>query len=223
MITIGEALGKKIKQTPFLEVGLARGIINLSALARELKPDLEQQLWKDITEASIIMALKRYQAKSHDDTASLAQLHKLKNLTVCSNLVEYAFLNSPELLGLQKYLGEKVRDQKELFMNFSQGVIETTLIISEKLQTDIEKRVDKKLIIDKIPNLSSITLRLDIEHIYTPGVQYVLLKALAWEDINLIEVVSSYSEVTVIVEERDVDRAFSCIKQLTSVAPQSSV
>jgi aspartokinase len=76
--------------------------------------------------------------------------------------------------------------------------------------------VPKHLLIDRISELASITLTLPSDHLYIPGVYYTLLKALAWENINLIEALSGYSEITIVVKEKDSDRAFSCIKNLTA-------
>ena len=45
----------------------------------------------------------------------------------------------------------------------------------------------------------------------TPGVYYSILKQLAWEGINLVEVSSTYTELTLILHEKDINRAFSII------------
>ena len=42
MIKVSEIVEKNIKKSPFLEEALSRGILNLSALARMIKPDVEK-------------------------------------------------------------------------------------------------------------------------------------------------------------------------------------
>ena len=49
-----------------------------------------------------------------------------------------------------------------------------------------------------------------------PGVHYTILKQLAWNDINLVEAVSTYSEFTIILERDVVDRAFSVLMNYLS-------
>ena len=84
--------------------------------------------------------------------------------------------------------------------------------------TLIEKRFGKEKLVAKFHNLSSITIRLPKEVVYIPGVYYQVLKRLAWENINVIEVLSTYTELTVIVENKDVDQAFSTLKKLDSLS-----
>jgi hypothetical protein len=61
MITVPEATKKIVERSRYLSEALVKDIINLSSLARYIKPDLEQMLIKDVSSGSIIMALKRLQ------------------------------------------------------------------------------------------------------------------------------------------------------------------
>jgi hypothetical protein len=59
MLTINELLEQIILRTPFLEEGLSQGIINLSALSRKIRPQIEKQILKPVSASAILMALKR--------------------------------------------------------------------------------------------------------------------------------------------------------------------
>lgn len=214
MRTIGEIAEDIIRRTPFLEEALGKGLINLSALAREIKPEIGKRLYTKPTDASIIMALSR-STRRRKKSSTHAELRNLHNLSVRSGLVEYAFRPSLSLLTLEKQLFSESEHGKDLFVNLSHGVSEMTLIVSAQLSPVVEKLVPKREIIDRIADLAALTLKLRPEHIYTPGVHYAILKALAWEDINIIETISTYSEITLIVEMKDLSRAFSCISMAT--------
>lgn len=216
MITLHQALDDIVKQSPFLEEGLSSGIINLSGLARRLKPLMEKRLYKKPTQAAMVMALKRITPRAKIKPRAINEFKHVINLTVRSNLTEYVFNNFAELISLQKQLLQLVQSKKDLFVSLSQGVSETTLIVSSGLETKVEKLVPKAVLIDKITDLTSITVRLRPEHVYTPGVYYALLKSLAWENINLIEALSGYSEISVVVKQKDSDRAFGVIQSLSS-------
>jgi len=54
------------------------------------------------------------------------------------------------------------------------------------------------------------------EHLHVPGVNYQITKTLAWKGINIVEIISSYSETTLVVDREDIDRVFSLIKEITS-------
>lgn len=59
MLTIPNAVEEVIKKKPFLEGALVEGLINLSALARQLKPEIEKQVGKTVNDSAVIMALNR--------------------------------------------------------------------------------------------------------------------------------------------------------------------
>ena len=59
MLTIPNAVEEVIKKKPFLEGALVEGLINLSALARQLKPEIEKQVGKSVNDSAVIMALNR--------------------------------------------------------------------------------------------------------------------------------------------------------------------
>ena len=109
---------------------------------------------------------------------------------------------------------ETINSQKEYFGTITEGVFETTVIASAELKISIEKIYQDEKVIFRFDNLSSITIRLAEENINTPGVYYYILKPLAWEGINVIEVVSTSHEITLIIEAKNVDRAFTILKNL---------
>lgn len=220
MITIAHAIDTYVKKTPFVEEGLALNILNLTAVARMIRPEIEELTHKEVTESAIVMALKRRESNMgvQSQVAAKAQeeLYELRNVTVRSNLVEYALKTDQRLSGLFGDLVAAAAQDRDLFVSFSQGLSESSLIISRSLCETVEKQLDDSQIIERIDNLAAITLRLRPEHLYVPGVHYQLTKALAWEGINLVEIISSYSETTQIVDEKDIDRVFSIVKQITT-------
>jgi hypothetical protein len=212
MITIPEAVEDIVHKIPFVEAGLAGGILNLSALARVIKPEVKKIVYKDVTEAAIIMALRRLPVKK-GSLRNLRKGHwKEYEMIVRSNLAEFTVFNSD--LGPTKYknLLRLINAQKGYFFTVTQGVFQTTIITSKELEKQVLKVLSRVKIVSRFSNLSSITLRLSQDILKTPGAYYFILMQLAWHGINLIEVVSTFTEFTVILNEKEVDRAFSALK-----------
>lgn len=215
MITVSEVVESIVRRSPFLEEALSRGIINLSSLARELKPEIERELMKKVREGAIIMGLKRLSSK-------IKKIHSMQksffssppDLMVRSNLVEITVPNSEILLEKQKKLLEQIKFIQNYFITFTQGVYETTIIVSKNLEEKLMKIFEGERIISKFENLSSITIQLPEGSALIPGIYSFILKALAWEGINLIEVVSTFNEFTIILENKNTDRAFSILKRI---------
>jgi hypothetical protein len=213
MITIPEVVERYIKASPYLEDMIAKGLINLSALARYYKNDIEEELMKPAQEGAIIMGLKRLaNSLTQRDVNSRIFTH-IPEMIVRSNLFEITIPHT-STLQLMTELSSIVKSKEQRFLTVTEGVFETTIISSNELKSYIVDSIPKKDVISVIDNLASITIKLPKENVYTVGIYYMILKALAWENINLVEVVSTTNENSVILSEEDVDRAFSALKKL---------
>jgi len=213
MITIAQIIEDQIKKSSFLEEALVKGIINYSSLARKLQPIVEEKLVKNVKEGAIVMALKRVSLRLKSTLPKSENiLGDLGDITIRSNLVDYTFSNSPTIGGAQNKILEKTEGRKDIFITISHGVSQITVIASEALEDDIKKIFKDETPICTLQNLSSLTVRIPTEATKTPGVLYSILKVLAWEGINMIETISTYTELTLVLETKDIERAFSLLK-----------
>lgn len=219
MKTISSVVEHYIKKKPFLQTALAQGIINLTSLARQVKPEIEEHLGKEVRNGAIVMALKRL-----SDDLEFRATHRivkvLKNIgeiTVRSSLTDYTFLISETILRNQGKLLEEVNRNQDVFYTSSRGVNELNIVVSNSLNPVVEKLFQGERLTQKAENLSSITVKLPSENVSVPGIYYFIFQRLAWEGIVLYEVISTTNEFTILVDEDQVDIAFSVIKDLKSL------
>lgn len=214
MITIPETVEQIISGSPFLEEALNEGIINYSALARKIKPEIERRLMKNVQQGAILMALRRMPKKFKPANSLKKIMHSSNDLIVRSNLIEFVIANTNFTINMHENLIKMSEQEEQYFMTITEGVFETTIIASNDLYKQIKPILTPEKIISELTNLSSITIHLPTSNVYSPGLYYFFLKALAWEGINVVEVVSTYTEFTIVLENKDVDRAFSVLKNL---------
>jgi hypothetical protein len=215
MITIPEVVAKIIKKSLYLEEALALGLINLSALARFIKPDVEREAMKEVKDGAVIVALNRLSRKTVKRARRLKSVFRnAPDLTVRSNLMEVTYANAERLIVRQKKLLDQLGGKPGYFLTVTQGINETTIIASRELKEKILAIFKGERIIARIENLSSITVLLPRGTALVPGVYSYILKSLAWEGINIVEVVSTLDEFTLILEDKNIDQAFSLIKKL---------
>ena len=219
MKTISAVVEQYIKKKPFLQSALAQGIINLTSLSRIVKPEIEEELGKDVRNGAIVMALKRL-----SDDLEFRATHKivkvLKNIgeiTVRSNLTDYTFLSSETILGKQAKLLEKVNENQDIFYTSSRGVNEINIVVSNTLDGTVEELFQEERCTQKAENLSSVTVKLPAENVSVPGIYYFIFQRLAWEGIVLYEVISTTNEFTILVNDDQVDVAFKTIKDLKTL------
>jgi hypothetical protein len=216
MVTISQAVTSIINQKPFLSEALGEGIINLSSLARQIQPEVEAMLQIEIQTSAVVMALKRYSPVV--DVMLNAKLMRfvksVGDIIVRSDLSDYTFKNSDELFDKHTKLLKHISGKREIFYTFVQGVFETTLVISNLVKDELEKNFEGEKMLAKSDNLSAVTLKLPYENTLVPGFYYFILRRIAWEGINLYEVISTTNEFTVVVKDEDVDKTFSVMKNL---------
>lgn len=210
-MNIAQAVDELISTSPFLEEALADELINVSSLARKLQPDVEKRLHKKVQSGAIIMAInRRPSGLSFRISKEIREfMRKLGDVIVRSDLRDYTFENSAGLISCNRQLMDETGSEKEIFCTISQGVFETTLVVSNLLESRIREIYRKEKLIAQKSKLSSITIRLPESNTEVSGIYYFLLKNLAWSGINVCEVISTSNEVTFVVEEKDVHRAFS--------------
>ncbi|WP_339887275.1 aspartate kinase [uncultured Flavobacterium sp.] len=219
MKTVSSFVEHYLKTKPFLLNSLSEGIINLTSLARNMMPEVEKQLGKDIKQGAVVMSLKRL-TEELDFKINHKVIKVIKNIgeiTVRSSLNDYTYAISDSILNKHAELISKINLQKDIFYTSSRGVNEINIVLSNSMDTTIEELFTGEKKIQKLKDLSSITIKLPNENVNVPGVYYYIFQRLAWEGIVLYEVISTSNEFTFLVSEQQVDIAFRVIKDLKNV------
>jgi hypothetical protein len=216
MNSIGTATEALINRSPFLREAMAEDLINISALARKLQPDIEEMMGKKVNEGAIVMAIKRmtpglYQRLNMKITNMMGDLG---DFLIRNNLTDFTFENSDTLKTTQTLLFETISKESDSFFALCQGVTETSYVLQERHSALVEKYFAKERMKSHNLNLSSVTVVLPNLNNEIYGVYYYLLKHLAWQGINIVEIVSTSTEFTVVVRQADVESAFSILMQL---------
>ena len=219
MKTISSVVEQYIKKKPFLQSALSQGIINLTSLSRIIKPEVEEELGKEVRNGAIVMALKRL-SEDLEFRATHRIIKVLKNIgeiTVRSSLTDFTFLVSDTILENQTKLIKEVNKNKDVFYTSSRGVNELNIVVSNSLDKTVETLFKNEKCTQKAEDLSSITVKLPAENVSVPGIYYFIFQRLAWEGIILYEVISTTNEFTILVNDDQVDSAFKTIKDLKSL------
>ena len=216
MKTIATCVEEILVSQPFLEDALTRNILNYSALSEELRDPISKMLRKPVKSGAIMMALRRYSPPK--EMANKIKLNKvlqnLGDITVRSNLSDYTFKNSSSLIHSHLKMLEVLKEDPQIFYTFTRGVHESNVLITTTLKKQIEESYKNETCTTLQDHLSAITIGLPKENTKIAGLYYQFFKRLAWEGISLYEVVSTTNEFTILVEEDNVDKAFSAIKGL---------
>lgn len=216
MNSIGKITEDLINRSPFLREAMTDDLVNISALARKLKPEIEEMVGKEVKEGAIVMAIKRMTpGLYHRLNVKITNvMGDLGDFLVRSNLTDYTFENSESLKTKQSELVEEINKDNDSFFTLCKGVTETTFIVSSHQAATIEKIFKGERLKSNTKDLASVTVKLPQINTEIYGIYYYILKHLAWDGINIIEIMSTSNEFTVVVRQDDVDKAFKILMQL---------
>ena len=216
MQTIANIIENVLMHYPFLWENLSDGLVNTSALARMLLPAVEREMGRPVKEAAVMMAIRRLSVQSPAMMQSRLNqfLRSLGDITVRSNLDDFTFRNSFTLAQNQARLLQEVSGRHDLFITFAQGVNESTVIASTSIREIVEQVFAGEEMLHHVSPLSSLTVRLPSQNMAVIGLYYQIFMSLAWYGINIVEVISTANEFTLILLEDQVDKAFRVVKDM---------
>jgi aspartokinase len=214
MVTIAHLVEKIVEKQPFLQEALARGIINNAALAEQLKPKIEEELSKKVKFSAVNMAIRRLGEKLNNKFVAMPKFSKSSDITVKSDLMEITLHKTEDVQTYIKQIYDIVKIKKGDFLTITQGLYEIMVIINQKYEKEVRKIIPQRYVKKIIKNLSSITINIPEEFIETLGFFFLITRAMVWENINIIDIVSTFTEITLILKETDTSRAFDTLKQL---------
>ena len=212
MISIAMRVEQVVIESAFLTEGMMRGLINLSELARHLRPQLERDLWKPVGQAAVVMALTRLATRlQQNDQAEVKVLPKIGELITRSELTEFTYTNSDTSYECQRNLLEMAERHPGVYVTVTQGVREVLVISGRSMASSVECCFASEQLLLKKNNISALTLRLTPDSKHTPGIFHSILKQLAWRKINLVNMICTYTELTILLEQSEMALAFSVL------------
>lgn len=216
MIKIAAITGQLLAKSPFIAEALEEGLINISALARKLQPEVSAIAGRPVQAGAIIMAIQRIAPGTggYPNRALKQFFKKLQDIGLRGGLLDYTFENSASLPQCQAVLLGEISQRPRVYYSVSRGIAETTLLISGEFEEAVERIFQNETCLSRLGQLSALSLMLPAENRILSGIYYLILRQLAWHGINVVEVVSTSNEFTIIVKESDTEEAFAALMQL---------
>lgn len=208
MQKISDALKDIIRENTFFEFGLSNRILNLSQLAKFLQPLIESRLHRETQTSAIVMSLSRLQ-KNFEKNYPMKGDFEIENISIQSHLATLTFEKTPEIYEKINIAHNAIQKQNEYFL-ISESTSEITIMVDKKLAPTIAKIVENKPKYQN-NNISSICVKFNENYSNIPGILYALMQKLTLQNINLIEIASTYTEFIFFVDNEDVYLSFETL------------
>lgn len=216
MVTIAHIVGKMVKDKPQLEDAVVRDIVSYAKLAEYMQPEVEKELGKKVKHAAVVMALMRLSEKLR--TEHIERIEKGKygeiEMGIRSDVIEVTIVKSPKSFEPVKRLYALVDFEGGDVLNVIQGNHEITIIASRRYLKRFEAELRGEKVIKKIESLSALSIKFPKEFLQMPGFIALITRELAWHGINVVEIVSTYTELTLVLSNEDVTKAYRALQEL---------
>ncbi len=200
---LSEAIHKVVGDDQQLGYFISNRLINLSRFASYIKPTLESLTGKFYRDSAIIMALSRYQRKV--DVTYRPKL-KISELEIHTELATMSFNKDHEVHEKIQSLFNKAMEEQEYF-TISESNSEITIISKQ----DFLKRAKMPEPKYEHYDLSAITIQFERSMLEQSGAVAAILQRLSFQNINLIEIASTCTELTCFLEREDMKLAFDTL------------
>ena len=218
MLSIATKVEQIVSESPFLTEGMALGLINLSELARQLRPQIESDLWKPVGQAAVVMALRRVSERlpPPDQAHPIMIAPRSGELTSRAELTISTYRLSENSNECQRQLLALAEPFAGMFVTVTRGVHEVLVVSSGSLLHIVEEAFGGERLLARVNNLTALTLRLNPDTHKTPGIYHAVLKKLAWDKVSVTNMMCTFSELTILLEQSQTAAAFSVLSKIVS-------
>lgn len=217
MLSVSAAVKQIIDRSPFLYEMLIQGILSYSNYAATIEKQVEQLCGKEVKQTAIVMAIRRYGDLLRLKESEQKEYNLNYEIVMKTNIHSINMARSDSVVGKIGQLYQLIKSKSGDFLNITVGSRELSLSFSEKHLSEVETIVDNETILHQQGDLVALSLIFSGPFLSTPGVVYEAVRKLAWEQINVNEVISTMNELTFVITREDSMNAFSVLQSFLEI------
>jgi len=199
-----------IENDPPIQDALERGYGNYSAIARILKPKVEEILGRNVTLQGLITSVKRTRAQY---IRNIEYLKVVAGSTI-SLRTDIAKISVEKIRRTLETTRRIILRFPETFFQVLEGTSTLTLIFDQRIFEKVHSIFRPEDILDEKRNLAAIIVQSPREIVDTPGCIVAFYNPISRAQINIEETVSCYNETIIILRMKDISRAFTILTDL---------
>jgi aspartokinase len=210
--SVSSCVKRIIDKTPFIHEMLVRGILSFSNYASSIKEEVEENYGKSVKHSAIVMAIRRYGEELKIRENAEKKVNVDYEIVMKTKICDLNIVRNDKFLSKLTKLYHEVSTEKGDFLNVSLGSHEISVAVSEKYSDVVDEISLGEEILHRKDDLVALSLVFSGEFMSTPGIVYEAVRKLAWEVINVIEIISTKNELTFVINRTDSMKAFDVLQ-----------
>jgi aspartokinase len=207
MKKISDATLEIITENPLFHFGLHHRLLNLSQVARFIRPLVEARTQKEASDSAVLMSLSRMQSTL--PPAAEPEDFVLNQIAIHSGLCSLTVFKTKRVQGELNRLYSTVR-KRSGFISITESANEVTAIIEDR-NFDMAEGMLSETLRYIYRDIVAVEVKLSDDAISRPGIIYALIGQITLQHINIIEVASTATEFSIYVHREDARRALDSI------------
>ena len=192
--------------------GLARGLVNVRALAREIQGTARNEVSFD----ALLGAIHRYPLEERVERRRLAG-RAIRKVSLRNRVAILSFRNLPDLrLVIARFVAETSRAKEEL-LRVSTSPESVSVTFDEARMKELESRVPKGDVLRRWRDLAELKVEASLEVEEAPGMLAVITSELAVNEVNVVQLSTvGPGYIILLVREEDATRAYEAISRIAN-------
>ncbi|KYK29454.1 hypothetical protein AYK20_09740 [Thermoplasmatales archaeon SG8-52-1] len=214
MVTISHVVSKLIDENIYLQEAIGKGIASYGSVAKKLKSDIEEELRKEVAHYAVVAAIRRYAEKMNIKFRDIKFNANNSEVNLKTNVIDINVVKTLGLFDKLKRIYDIIKFEQGDILHIIYGRNSVSIVTNERYKQNILNFLQHEQIFNIGENLVSLSFSISKKLINTPGVLFQIIRNFAWENINIIEVISMDLEITFIVDEKDAVRGYKALERL---------
>ncbi|MBI2140558.1 hypothetical protein HYU14_06555 [Candidatus Woesearchaeota archaeon] len=165
------------------------------------------------------MALRRCGEELESRQKRVSRFNFAGEILMKTNIADFTVAKAPSLMAKLRTIFNLVDFERGDTLNVILGNNEASIIINEKYGDKLKNFLAGEKILNREEGLIALSIVFTADDfLHTPGVIFNAVRKLAWNNINIYEIVSTMTELTFILHSRDSMKAYDVLYGLVGGA-----
>ena len=214
MVTISHVVEKLVSERIYLHEAISKGIASYGSVAKNLKPLIDKELGKDTKHSAIVTALRRYSEKINTKLRDMDFDTIQSEVNLKTHIIDINVVKTQELFDKFSRFYDLMNFEAGDILHIIYGRTHVAIVTNERNKKRILNLLQNQKIKKIEEDLVALSFTVGKERIEKPGVLFHLTRNLAWENVNIIEIISVDVEVTFIIDKKDANKAYNALERL---------
>jgi aspartokinase len=213
MATVSQIIQDIINKNVFLQETINHGIVSYTKLAERIKPEIEIKIGKKVKLSAVIMGLRRYSGEL-DKKQEKTSFNYFREILLKTDICYIVVGESETARSKIQNLYNEIEFKQGGIFNIIQGNYEIGVITNQRYREKLLDLLSDEKILNMVEDLVVISLTYSKDFLFTPGVIYNIIRFIAWENINIISVILTTKELSIVISRNDTMRCYDTLERL---------